>query len=366
METWARSFHSKGKITSYPTSDRRSVCVHQTRGTSRNSSRDFDDNVSGGDSIELETAVTDNPMPNQRAVVAGEMIIPFLPTPQRQCTDILFETVDTGDVATFSTLLGLCERSAWKVLPPSATEPTILHYVAKHGSFPFARIILKKLLAKSPSLPNSDSMIDDVDENGRTPLMLAAIAGRSDVVDELLEYGADWTIIDDEGCNVVFLALLHCRETVVNVLLHHQIQVSTEVKNEVTLNTVLMELVSRGDEHTLHLFLSTFHDIVDIDYTDDDYLGMTALHVACLMADNDVNIVSLLLQHGASIDVTDYDGRTPLMYAVISNRKLIVGYLLSHHASVHQKDIHNRCALDIATASTKRLFEGLLVPAHMK
>lgn len=60
--------------------------------------------------------------------------------------------------------------------------------------------------------------MDDPDENGNTPLMLAALYGNIESVDCLLSYEADWAMENFIGYNVVFLAASEGKKDVLRLL----------------------------------------------------------------------------------------------------------------------------------------------------
>lgn len=63
------------------------------------------------------------------------------------------------------------------------------------------------------------SPMDAVDDEGRTALMYAAMQGHSDIVDVLLENGADPTISDKSGWSAIFYCALYNREKILEKLL---------------------------------------------------------------------------------------------------------------------------------------------------
>jgi ankyrin repeat protein len=60
-----------------------------------------------------------------------------------------------------------------------------------------------------------------------------------------------------------------------------------------------------------------------------------------------------LLAHGADVTVTDIDGRTPLMMAVMHRWSGAVGDLIAAHADVNTRDREGRLAIDYADPSDR-------------
>src|SRR5579871_3152366 len=61
-------------------------------------------------------------------------------------------------------------------------------------------------------------------------------------------------------------------------------------------------------------------------------------------------LVDAMLTHGATVDVKDEFGNTPLMWAVCAKRRDTVGVLLAHAANVNAEDHDGITALEDATA----------------
>ncbi|RYD96309.1 MAG: ankyrin repeat domain-containing protein [Sphingobacteriales bacterium] len=77
---------------------------------------------------------------------------------------------------------------------------------------------------------------------------------------------------------------------------------------------------------------------------------MTALHLA--VAKMNVEIVSLLIERGATVDAREVNGNTPLWLAVMNYRGQdrllsIIELLLANGASLEAKNLHNRSVRDI-------------------
>jgi ankyrin repeat protein len=60
------------------------------------------------------------------------------------------------------------------------------------------------------------------------------------------------------------------------------------------------------------------------------------------------NIASLLLRHGADINLRSSDGRTPLIWAAFRNNHDIVAFLLDNGAQLDLEDNMGWNALDVA------------------
>lgn len=84
---------------------------------------------------------------------------------------------------------------------------------------------------------------------------------------------------------------------------------------------------------------------VDVN-TMDDLSGWTPLITASHYAR--VDVVTLLLEEKADVDIQNFDKETALHWAVLSGRMDIVKLLIQHHANIHARDNKNDSALTFA------------------
>jgi ankyrin repeat protein len=161
-------------------------------------------------------------------------------------------------------------------------------------------------------------------DGGATVLHMAAFKGDLDMLNSLIEHGADVNAIDYGGIPVLQFAVTGGAETVA-LLIKHGADVT---KNNTTL-----------------------------------------LHFAVLM--NKENIVRLFLQHGASVHTIDTLGRTPLYwttYAFIGDQGLehedrvkIAELLIAHNASITVRDNYDETPLHAAALWGSDAIASLLI-----
>ncbi|KAJ6524309.1 ankyrin repeat-containing domain protein [Mycena capillaripes] len=201
---------------------------------------------------------------------------------------------------------------------------------------------------------------------GRTPLLVAAetVDVPSNVIQALLDAGADLYQTNDEGLDALILSALHEKVTTLGLLLeatvkahqsapgghwtqplyltsldpsHDGIAYICECLKQHNLltqrtkssNKSLLQLaVEAGSAHTVaHLILCG----ADVDAA--DIYGYTPLHRAILQGNRPV--VDLLLAAGADINVADIYGWTSLHRAILNNDGPVVDLLLAAGADVH-------------------------------
>ena len=66
-------------------------------------------------------------------------------------------------------------------------------------------------------------------------------------------------------------------------------------------------------------------------------------------------MVELLVKAGASVDLKDEDGMTPLMTAVMCEHEAICRILVAHGADVHVEDADGETPLTAATSGIKAI-----------
>lgn len=85
-----------------------------------------------------------------------------------------------------------------------------------------------------------------------TPLMRAAKEGRLDVVEELLELGADITVVNADGCNALWLACYNGSHALIEHLIAAGIDVNLQNGNGAT---CLMYVASNSKPDLVNLLL---------------------------------------------------------------------------------------------------------------
>ncbi|KAG2224986.1 hypothetical protein INT45_000107 [Circinella minor] len=112
---------------------------------------------------------------------------------------------------------------------------------------------------------------------------------------------------------------------------------------------------SNGDAAKVHQILTDqrLTPFLDIDATDDEKDGTTPLiYAACF---GKANVVQVLLNAGAKVDVQDKRGWTALMWATTNNHSQVVGLLLEHGASSAAKSARGRTALDFIDTENEQM-----------
>jgi len=209
-------------------------------------------------------------------------------------------------------------------------------------------------------------------ETGMTPLHAAASRGYREVAKALIEAGARADVRDKSGATPLYLALQFQRMDVVDLLVRDS-QGNLPKPQAIDVKSVLRDEVLRGQTNVVAMVLdrmpplgstTLLHDAalkghVDVlelllahgaDVNSLNAQGATALHDAALAGQRAA--AETLLKHGANIDARDSEsGATPLHQAASWGRRGVVDLLIARHADPHIKDKSGRTPLDLAVAN---------------
>jgi ankyrin repeat protein len=165
--------------------------------------------------------------------------------------------------------------------------------------------------------------LDVRDQAGRTPLMAATRARQTDAVRVLLEAEADVDLRDDQLDNPFLYA---GAEGLLDILrLANEAGADPALTNRYG-GVAIIPAAERGHVDVVRYLLAKTD--VDVDHVND--LGWTALLEAILLSDGGPRhqeIVALLIEAGADLDLADRDGVRPLAHARARAQTRIVALL---------------------------------------
>ena len=183
---------------------------------------------------------------------------------------------------------------------------------------------IRKVLDRDPKL------IGTVDENGSTPLILAAYWAGAAEVKELLARGADPNAKNDSGVAALIPATDNLESTRMLVEAGAEVNARTEAGD-----TALIVAAQRaGGARVVEYLLDKGANLKTA--TND---GATALHHAAECGD--VDVLKLLVDKGADVDAqrkNPFGGQSPLASAVVFGHGAAVRYLLSKGAKANIGD----------------------------
>lgn len=175
----------------------------------------------------------------------------------------------------------------------------------------------QKKLAK---IPASGLGVNVTNQDGSSPLHVAALHGRADLILLLVKHGASVGARDTSQAVPLHLACQQGHFQVVKCLLESNAKPN---KKDISGNTPLIHACSRGHHE----------------------------------------VAALLLQHGASINASNNKGNTALHEAVIERHVFVVELLLLHGASVQVLNKRQCTAIDCAEQNSKIMELLQVVPS---
>jgi ankyrin repeat protein len=177
-------------------------------------------------------------------------------------------------------------------------------------------VAVQRLLAQG-------AQIDTQDAGGRTPVLAATHANQVETVRALIQAGAEVNIRDQRKDNVLLYA---GAEGLLDILrLAIAAGADTRLTNRFG-GTALIPASERGHVEIVRELLT--HSDVDVNHVNN--LGWTALLEAIVLSDGGAKhqqIVQLLIDHRADVNLPDKDGVTPLQHARNRGYDTIAGFL---------------------------------------
>lgn len=159
-------------------------------------------------------------------------------------------------------------------------------------------------------LISTDASLEEKDEKGKTPLIVAASSGKVDMANQLLRHGADIQAVDNKQATALHSAIESSAWSVMSLLLQPQ-----HIANVAS--------IGKGPPH--------------IDVNVSDKRGRTPLHSCTLLAgaeDNMKEAVQQLMASNANIDAKDGAKVPPVYYAIKHRRYSVVALFLERGADL--------------------------------
>ena len=214
------------------------------------------------------------------------------------------------------------------VLPTGYSGYTLLHAASSDGSMNVVQWLL-----------DIGADVNVQGDDHKTPLHLAAANGRLEVVQTLLGHSVD---VNDAAAwgkyTPLHEASLGGHLDVVRLLIQNGADASTDLQK-----LFLLASKSKSAE-TVQFFIQLG---ADVNARDERYL--TPLHLASFVGSDDT--VRILIEHGADVNTRDESHRTPLHVASSQGHDDVVQLLIELGADVHARDQNESTNLHMVSSS---------------
>ena len=192
---------------------------------------------------------------------------------------------------------------------------TILYNLIRYNN-----IELLKILLEYNKKNIGISIIDIKDKFGYTSLHYGCIFNNLEIVKILYSYGADPYIVNNDNLNMFHIALHNNRNDILKYFLDKKVDLSFVTDN----NEIFLQLaIIYKNFEIIDLIID---DIDDINHQEGEY-GLTSLHQSISI--NNIVLIKKLINRNADINIQDFFGNTPLMYAISQNYISIIKYFLT-------------------------------------
>ena len=176
--------------------------------------------------------------------------------------------------------------------------------------------------------------LEERDGKGRPAVFVAAREGWNDLLEKMLEHGADVAAANDDGYTALHAAVANGRGETIKLLVAHHADVNVRSKEGVTpLHVAALRGEARGIEQLLALGASTESRLAPEARVN---CGETPLFWA--VAAGSKNAVRCLVKHQADVNARDENGATPLHLAASYFSKGVIDELLAGGAELEARD----------------------------
>ncbi|XP_071487222.1 transient receptor potential cation channel subfamily A member 1-like [Diadema antillarum] len=232
---------------------------------------------------------------------------------------------------------------------------TPLHIAAFHGNVETASRLLE----------SEDIDIEAKDQRSITPLLTACIDGKTDVALMLIDKDAKLNVWDENFDTPLHFAFREGNKEVSRRIIEKGKQENclykllTETNQDIV--APIHEAVRYGHEDlvllALELVKTDEHNEIDkklINFCGEN--EVTPLHEACRFGR--LEMVEMLCEKGARINVQDWDGLSPLHFACANNHRKVADYLIGKGADISLTDYEDLTPLQ--TAANSNNFDTLV------
>uniref|UniRef100_A0A6Q2ZNT0 FYVE-type domain-containing protein n=1 Tax=Esox lucius TaxID=8010 RepID=A0A6Q2ZNT0_ESOLU len=235
-----------------------------------------------------------------------------------------------------------CDATSWSS-GPSGCQQTLLHRAVDENNEVTACFLIRSGCdVNSPRRPGPNGEGDEEARDGQSPLHLAASWGLEEVVQCLLEFGANVNTQDAEGRAPIHVAISNQHNVIIQLLISHP-DIRLNVRDRQGMTPFACAMTHKNNKAAEAILKREPGAAEQVDNK-----GRNFLHVAVQNSDIESVLFLISVQANVNSRVQDSAKQTPLHLAVQAGSEIIVRNLLLAGAKVNELTKHRQTALHLA------------------
>ncbi|KAL7303077.1 hypothetical protein TKK_0004292 [Trichogramma kaykai] len=258
----------------------------------------------------------------------------------------LWDALDSGQEQVAATLIAHgADPDCWRPGHDGGCQQTLLHKAIDENCEDYAVFLIKSGCdLNSPRRPPGNG--EEGGEEARdecTPLHLCCQWGLEQVVQTLIEHGANVNSRDAEGKTPLHLAIENQNDQIISLLLFHP-NINLSLRDKKGLSPFATALVMRNNS-AARAILEKLPSAAE----QFDNKGRNFLHTAIQKNDMESILFLLSIRVNVNSKVQDHTGTPPLSLAAVTGNEVLVRSLLLAGAMINDTDAHRNTALHAAS-----------------
>ncbi|XP_014229483.1 rabankyrin-5 [Trichogramma pretiosum] len=258
----------------------------------------------------------------------------------------LWDALDSGQEQVAATLIAHgADPDCWRPGHDGGCQQTLLHKAIDENCEDYAIFLIKSGCdLNSPRRPPANG--EEGGEEARdecTPLHLCCQWGLEQVVQTLIEHGANVNSRDAEGKTPLHLAIENQNDQIISLLLFHP-NINLSLRDKKGLSPFATALVMRNNS-AARAILEKLPSAAE----QFDNKGRNFLHTAIQKNDMESILFLLSIRVNVNSKVQDLTGTPPLSLAAVTGNEVLVRSLLLAGAMINDTDAHRNTALHAAS-----------------